>query len=189
MGLGLDLLDKGKYSSIVGVLDSHNIVKSPHHPGPSLKVLLKSLQIPNRSLHTAGNDSNFTLRALFMLVALSFENQALDVSQKASLLTLRALAQEAIASEKPHRCRLTWNNFAPRQSMKAQRKRTALMEWKRTNPQWNESDNLDDWDGIEDYGLSPLMEGEFIAEDALTSWTGEDGLGGLLDDSLGCKLV
>jgi hypothetical protein len=79
----------------VAILDTQKAAyKIPqlHHPC-SLKDLLIALDCPFNFLHIAGNDANFTLRALLMLAARGSQGKNPDESQQALLSALQAIAQ------------------------------------------------------------------------------------------------
>ena len=95
-GIGINLRDQELYS-IEGILNISTITRElglPFSKLPSLGTVLKFLGIPfrNRHLHNAGNDSHFTLRALLMLAATSFERMELEGSQTARISDLKSIA-------------------------------------------------------------------------------------------------
>jgi DNA polymerase III epsilon subunit-like protein len=59
----------------------------------SLRELLKELKCPYNGLHCAGNDANFTLKALLLLVAKGLEEQN---SNKRMVKALRRIGQQEI---------------------------------------------------------------------------------------------
>jgi hypothetical protein len=93
--IGINLRDQELYS-IEGILNTSTITRElglPFSKLPSLGTILKFLGIPfrNRCLHNAGNDAHFTLRALLMLAAMSFERK-LEDSQTARISDLKSIA-------------------------------------------------------------------------------------------------
>lgn len=69
--LGIDLC-----TSIVGALNTGQIASRapfPFSPPPRLWHLLTTLQCPFEKLHSAGNNAHFTIRALLLLAAKSYE--------------------------------------------------------------------------------------------------------------------
>jgi hypothetical protein len=102
--IGVDLYDFDKYPSVVGILDTRMLSylvleKSPEFTyNTSLDGLLESFGIPYQKeyLHVAGNDANFTLKALLMIVARSVEGLDLDADQRYTVAKLQAIAQASI---------------------------------------------------------------------------------------------
>lgn len=63
----------------------------------SLEELLTNLRCPFKYLHIAGNDANFTLRAMFMLVVKDSQHDiALNSLQQALLSILQAIAESTM---------------------------------------------------------------------------------------------
>jgi hypothetical protein len=86
-----------------------------------LKAVLEGLEIPFRHLHVAGNDANFTLKALLMVAVRGTRdaNTKLNEDQEELLAKLQAIGQASIDaelsretpdSEKHHRKVLAQNN-------------------------------------------------------------------------------
>ncbi|KAH7350804.1 hypothetical protein BKA65DRAFT_245128 [Rhexocercosporidium sp. MPI-PUGE-AT-0058] len=79
----------------VAILDpqkaAHDVLQPQYQR--SLNDLMIDLDCPFNFLHVAGNDANFTLRALLMIAVKSSHGESLDDSQQAVLLFARAIAQ------------------------------------------------------------------------------------------------
>lgn len=71
-------------SSIIGILDTTNIAFELQISHSTLGRLLNELECPRSTarLHNAGNDANFTLRALILLAIKGYKMQGLDTSAK-----------------------------------------------------------------------------------------------------------
>lgn len=71
-GLGLELEDLKKEYNIVGMFDTYYLARQVFGPPGihrgHLRNLLCQLKCTFAKLHTAGNDANFTLQALLLLV-------------------------------------------------------------------------------------------------------------------------
>jgi negative regulator of sigma E activity len=65
---------------VIGILDTANITSELEMDRCTLGRLLGELECPKSStrLHNAGNDANFTLRALILLAIKGYEQQRLD---------------------------------------------------------------------------------------------------------------
>jgi hypothetical protein len=88
-----------------------------------LKELLEVLSCPFKYQHTAGNDANFKLRALFMIAVKDSQETARDGSQRALLAALQAIAQPT----KPNS--MTWLDKPAKEDwMKEQEARFGILE-------------------------------------------------------------
>ena len=80
---------------LVAVVDvqnvAHNILQLQYRK--SLNDLLIEMDCPFNLLHIAGNDANFTLRALLMIAVRGSHGKSLNDSQQAILSAIRAIAQ------------------------------------------------------------------------------------------------
>jgi hypothetical protein len=101
--IGIDLRDHKLYS-IEGILNIATLTREvglPFTKLPSLGTVLKYLGIPFQKcrLHNAGNDAHFTLRALLMLAAKSFERMELGERPAAQISNLKSIALDPIDFE------------------------------------------------------------------------------------------
>lgn len=79
-------------STIVYKLDTSYLAKEVLGTNFRLRGLLHMLEIPTENLHNAGNDANFTLRALFRLANYGlWSSVSSDARQKLAILTTLAL--------------------------------------------------------------------------------------------------
>jgi DNA polymerase III epsilon subunit-like protein len=98
--LGIDLTDRDEYPSVVGILDTHELSRATllqselAFASYKLQGILETFGVPYKSLHTAGNDANFTLKALLMLCDRCLETGGgANSSQEERLAVLRSIAQ------------------------------------------------------------------------------------------------
>jgi hypothetical protein len=80
---------------LVAILDTQKAayeIPQLHHPC-SLKELLIALNSPFNFLHIAGNDANFTFRALLMIAVRDSQGTNPNKSQQVLLSTIQAIAQ------------------------------------------------------------------------------------------------
>lgn len=103
--MGIDLLDKQKFPSLLGIIDTETLAcfLIPRPDGVrdvfnrfSLEHLLIHLEIPHWKLHLSGNDANATLKALFIPACLSFQKLSLSIPQKKGLSTFISIAKEFV---------------------------------------------------------------------------------------------
>ena len=86
-------------TSVIAILDTANITSELEMDRCTLGRLLRELECPKSSarLHNAGNDANFTLRALILLAIKGYEQQRLDTlmvdeERAARMEALRSIA-------------------------------------------------------------------------------------------------
>jgi hypothetical protein len=91
--------------SIGGDLDVITIVRGLglFSQNPTLERLLEFLGIPFQKyyLHKAGNDAPFTLRALLMFAATTFERMELDDFSRTRISDLKSIALDPIDFDSP----------------------------------------------------------------------------------------
>ncbi|KAH8816741.1 hypothetical protein F5884DRAFT_829903 [Xylogone sp. PMI_703] len=92
--LGFDLR-----KSIIGILDTGNIASELGMGFPKLERLMNDLRcpIPSGMFHNAGNDANFTLRALLLLGIRGYEQQNSHDTNKDVMARVHALRNIAMA--------------------------------------------------------------------------------------------
>jgi len=103
---GIDITDRDKYPSVVGVVDTELLSKTTFlmselaFESYMLQSILETLSVPYAFLHTAGNDANFTLKALLMLCVRYLEtDDSIDPRQEEKLAVIRCIAQASIESD------------------------------------------------------------------------------------------
>lgn len=102
--IGIDLYDIERYPSVVGILDTRLLSYLVLERRPeftyntSLDGILQSFGVPFRKeyMHIAGNDANFTLKALLMIAVWSVEGLKLNPDQISMVAKLKAIAQTPI---------------------------------------------------------------------------------------------
>jgi DNA polymerase III alpha subunit (gram-positive type) len=81
----------------VYILDTQKVAQQPLQlmRRISLRALLNTLQIPFQHIHVAGNDANFTLRALLLLGVRDLESDGVQAEEEREALVaaLRAVAK------------------------------------------------------------------------------------------------
>jgi hypothetical protein len=104
--LGIDLTNREKFPSIIGILDTCELSNRIAHQADTafvsfkLQGVLETFGIPHAFLHIAGNDANFTLKALLMLFVQDFQkNDKLKKFRASRLADLKSIAQASIGAE------------------------------------------------------------------------------------------
>ncbi|KIV83258.1 hypothetical protein PV11_05303 [Exophiala sideris] len=87
--------------SILSILDTGKIAREVLASSGSLRDILTRLGCPFAQLHSAGNDANFTPRALLLLAVKSYIGQTLRQETQRTLDLLKGIAQSRIPHQ-PH---------------------------------------------------------------------------------------
>jgi hypothetical protein len=85
LGIGIEL---DFVAPRVHYLDTTCIAQKVLRGGSALWQLLERLNCPNRYLHNASNDANFTLRALLLLIARGCQAEILSEAEQAMISRL-----------------------------------------------------------------------------------------------------
>jgi len=149
--IGVDLFDREQFPDILGILDTfkiatylHSCQKLDSTKGFRLKHLLECLQIPFKltlktnvpalsAVHLAGNDANFTLKALLAMAVLNSQRQVLITAQLSMLSKLQSIAHTPLrpgptANLERYKARILARKAGFRAVMKAI-KETAAEDW------------------------------------------------------------
>ncbi|KAG4438113.1 hypothetical protein IFR05_006393 [Cadophora sp. M221] len=82
--------------TIAGILDTTNIAKEVLEINFRLDTLLRFLRYPLKNIHNAGNDANYALRAILMLVYHGLRSSCLSLEATRILSNFKSLALEPI---------------------------------------------------------------------------------------------
>lgn len=82
--------------TVVSILDTTHIAKKVLGSGFRLSALLDILGIPNSHLHSAGNDANFCLKALLLLIYHNFKPSVSSLDLVGRLTYLKGLGLEPL---------------------------------------------------------------------------------------------
>jgi len=84
-------------TSILGILDTQQIAPEVISASSgSLRDILTELRCPFDNLHSAGNDANFTLRALLLLAVQSYADETLCQEDQRTLESIKGIAESPI---------------------------------------------------------------------------------------------
>jgi hypothetical protein len=96
----LQILKFDLQTSIVGILDTQKIASELLPDNSStLRDILQALQCPFDKLHTAGNDAQFTLRALLLLAEKSCTHSIISTRNQDTLASIQAIAQVPVLEQ------------------------------------------------------------------------------------------
>ncbi|KAI1612937.1 Polynucleotidyl transferase [Exophiala viscosa] len=90
-------------TSILGILDTQQIAREVPSTAASsgrLRNILTELRCPFDELHSAGNDANFTLRALLLLAVQCYASETLCQEDQRTLELIREVAQYPIPNRR-----------------------------------------------------------------------------------------
>ena len=99
----LQLLKFDLHTSIVRILDTQKIALEVLPDNSStLGDILQALRCPVENLDTAGNDANFTSRALLLLAEKGYTHSPVSTGNQDTLASIRAIAQVAVSRQLSH---------------------------------------------------------------------------------------